>query len=87
MAIVQTLSIIVAVLASLAAVVYKPLTLRAEVLGINRPLDRIQNTHGEDFGVIADTLYTEDLHHHLPSGLLFGAAEEKVETRWNWFPP
>lgn len=87
MAVIQGVSIVLAVLASLVAVLYKPLTLRVEVLGINRPLDKVQNIHGEEFQMIPDTLYTEDLHHHLPSGLLFGASEEKPEARWQWFPP
>lgn len=87
MAVIQSVSIVLAVLASLVAVLYKPLTLRVEVLGINRPLDKVQNIHGEEFQIIPDTLYTEDLHHHLPSGLLFGASEEKPGARWQWFPP
>lgn len=87
MAIIQNVSIALAVIASLGAVLYKPLSLRIEVLGINRPLNKIVNIHGEDFQIIPDTLYTEDLHHHLPSGLLFGASEENPETRYKWFPP
>ena len=87
MAILQSVSLLLAVLASLGALLYRPLSLRIEVLGINRPLDKIHNLHSEDFQVIPDTLHTEDLHLHEPSGLLFGASEEKAETRWNWFPP
>lgn len=87
MAVIQSLSIVLAILASLVAVLYKPLAHRVEVLGISKPLDKIQNIHGEEFQVVSDTLYTEDMHHHIPSGLLFGASEEKAETRWQWFPP
>lgn len=87
MTVIKSVSIVIAVLGSLLAVLYKPLTLRVEVLGINRPLNKIQNVHGEDFRVIPDSLYTEDLHYHEPSGLLFGASEEKADTRWHWFPP
>ena len=87
MAIIQSISIGLAVLASLGAILYRPLSLRIEVLGLNRPLDKIHNLHGGDFQVVPDTLHTEDLHHHVPSGLLFGASEEKAETRWHWFPP
>lgn len=87
MAIIQNIFIVLAALASLAAVLYRPVTLRVEVLGLNRPASAIQNVHGEDFQLISDTLYCEDLHHHLPSGLLFSASEEKAETRRQWFPP
>lgn len=87
MAVIQSISILVATLASLSAVLYRPIALRIDVLGVSRPLDKIQNIHGEDFQVIQDTLYTEDLHYHEPSGLLFGASEEKAETRYQWFPP
>ena len=86
MAIVHNVSIVLAVFASLFAVLYKPLSLRVEVLGVNRPLDKIENIHGEGLQIVPDTLYTEDLHYHEPSGLLFGASEEKEEARWHWFP-
>ncbi|MCJ1453878.1 hypothetical protein MMC28_004227 [Mycoblastus sanguinarius] len=82
-----SLPIIITLLVSLTAVLYRPLSLRVEVLGLNRPLSKIQNIHGEDFRIIPDTLYCEDLHHHLHSSLLFGASEEKPETRMKWFPP
>ena len=87
MAVVRNVSISLAVLASLAAVLYKSVSLKVEVLGMNRPLDKIENIHGEDFRVLPDTLYLEDIHLHESSGLLFGAIEEKAETRWQWFPP
>lgn len=87
MAVIQSVSIVIAVLGSLLAVFHKPLALRFEVLGISRPLNTLENIHGEHFQVIPDTLYTEDLHYHRPSGLLFGASEEKADTRWHWFPP
>ena len=76
-----------AVLVSFAALLYKPVTLRLEVLGLTRAWGKIRNIHGEDFRIIPDTLYCEDLHYHEPSGLLFGASEEKPETRAQWFPP
>ena len=87
MAIIPTLAAITAALVSFTALFYKPVTLRVEVLGLTRPLDKIQNIHGKDFGIIPHTLYCEDLHYHEPSNLLFGASEEKPETRWKWFPP
>ncbi|KAL6712708.1 hypothetical protein ACLMJK_009730 [Lecanora helva] len=87
MTFIKNLSITSAVLISLAAVLYTPLKHRVEVLGISRPLEKIVNIHGDGLEVVPDTLYTEDLHYHQPSGLLFGASEEKPEGRWNWFPP
>ena len=87
MTLMQKISFVLVLLAPLIAVLYKPLSLRAEVLGVFRSVDKIQNIHGSDFQVIDDTLYMEDLHYHEPSGLLFGASEEKAETRWKWFPP
>lgn len=87
MAIFPTVAAISALLVSFTALLYKPLTLRAEVVGFTRPLDKIQNIHGQDFHLIPDTLYCEDLHYHISSGLLFGASEEKPESRWKWFPP
>ena len=87
MAIIQTVAAISALLISFAALLYKPVALRLEVLGLTRPLGKIQNIHGHDFHLIPDTLYCEDLHYHKPSNLLFGASEEKPETRWKWFPP
>ena len=87
MATIRTVTAISALLVSFTALLYKPLTLRAEVLGFTRPLDKIENIHGQDFRLIPDTLYCEDLHYHESSGLLFGASEEKPESRWKWFPP
>ena len=87
MAIIRIVAAISAVVVSFAALLYKPVALRLEVLGLTRPLDKIQNIHGHDFRLIPDTLYCEDLHYHKPSNLLFGASEEKPETRWKWFPP
>lgn len=87
MATIRTVAAVSAILVSLAALFYKPITLRVEVLGLTRPLNKIQNVHGEDLRMIPDTLYCEDLHYHEHSHLLFGASEEKLETRWKWFPP
>ncbi|MCJ1281307.1 hypothetical protein MMC26_000626 [Xylographa opegraphella] len=78
---------ILTALVSLAAVLYSPIALRVKVLGVSRGFGTIQNIHGEALRVIPDTLYCEDLHHHLPSGLLFGASEDNPENRWKWFPP
>ena len=87
MATIRTVAAVSAVLVSFAALFYKPVTVRLEVLGFTRPWDKIRNIHGEAFRIIPDTLYCEDLHYHEPSGLLFGASEEKVGGRAEWFPP
>lgn len=87
MATIRTLAVVSAVVASLAALLYRPVRLRVQVLGVSRPLDKIQNIHGQDLGIIPDSLYCEDLHHHIPSNLLFAASEENAQTRWKWFPP
>lgn len=87
MASIRTVTAVSTVLLSFVALLYKPVALRVEVLGLTRPLDKIQNIHGDDFRLIPDTLYCEDLHYHEHSNLLFGASEERPETRWKWFPP
>jgi hypothetical protein len=79
--------ILTAGLISCIALLYKPVALRVEVLGLNRPLSSIQNIHGSDLHVIPDTAYCEDMHYHEPSGLVFAACEENEENRWKWFPP
>lgn len=57
-------------LISRIALLYKPLMLRIEVLGFNRPLNSIQNIHGSDLHVTPDTAYCKDMHCHESSGLL-----------------
>ena len=85
MASIRTTTVISAIFVFFAAFLYKSLALRLQVLGLTR--DKIQNIHGEDFSLIPNTLYCEDLHYHESSNLLFGASEEKPESRWKWFPP
>lgn len=87
MAIVRTAAVVSALLVSFIAFFYQPVALRLKVLGVTRPLEKIVNIHGQDFRLIPDTLYCEDLHYHQSSNLLFGTAEEKPESRWKWFPP
>lgn len=77
----------IAALAAAGALLYNPLKLRAEVLGFTRPYGSVQNIHGEGLKVIPDTVQCEDLHHHLPSGLLFTACQGKAAERFSWFPP
>ncbi|RMJ21954.1 hypothetical protein PHISP_07168, partial [Aspergillus sp. HF37] len=64
-----------------------PLKLRARVLGLGRLFGSIRHIHEHDLHVIPDTLYTEDLHYHASSHLLFGASEGNYKTRNTWFPP
>lgn len=47
------------------------------------------NIHGIDNQIhhIPGTRHCEDLHHHLRSGLLFGACEGPESPRWRWNPP
>jgi hypothetical protein len=69
------------------AALFSPLTLRIKVLGVSRLFGHIKNIHGQDLEVIPQTLFTEDLHYHAPSGQLFGASESYEKTRNTWFPP
>jgi len=85
MAFTQSLMIGLAVLASIIAILFPSLSLRAEVLGITRKT--FENIHGEDFRIIPDTQNCEDLHLHTPSGLIFGASQANDRVRSNWFPP
>ncbi|MCJ1282967.1 hypothetical protein MMC26_002294 [Xylographa opegraphella] len=73
-------------LAALAALLYNPIKLRAEVLGYTRSQASIRNIHGEDLRVIPNTVQCEDLHYHLPSGLLFAACQGRSAERFSWFP-
>jgi len=72
---------------SMIAFVENPVIDRVKTLGLFRYLSTVENIHGEDFQLIPNTFACEDLHHHLPSGLLFGVSEPDTESRWKWFPP
>ena len=56
------------------------------VVGIFRTGSNTQVPHG-DLIYIEDTMHCEDLHHHLPSNLLFTACEDSITRRFEWFPP
>ncbi|MCJ1380675.1 hypothetical protein MMC17_003783 [Xylographa soralifera] len=73
-------------IAAFAALLYNPIKLRAEVFGFTRSQVSIQNIHGEDLKVIPNTVQCEDLHHHLPSGLLFAGCQGRPAERFSWFP-
>ena len=77
----------IAGLAAIGGLLYNPLKLRAEVLGLTRPYSSIKNIHGEGLKIIPDTVQCEDLHHHVPSGQLFAACQGKAAERFLWFPP
>ncbi|MCJ1405775.1 hypothetical protein MMC11_009005 [Xylographa trunciseda] len=81
-----TLSQFFVALAAVGALLYNPIKLRAEVLGFTRSQASIQNIHGEGLKVIPNTVQCEDLHHHLPSGLLFAACQGRPAERFLWFP-
>ncbi|MCJ1478612.1 hypothetical protein MMC13_007293 [Lambiella insularis] len=74
------------ILTVLAGLLYNPIKLRAEVLGFLRP-SSVEDIHGEGLRIIPNTVQCEDLHHHLPSGLLFTACQGQAEARYSWFPP
>ncbi|KAK2060654.1 serum paraoxonase/arylesterase [Colletotrichum caudatum] len=54
--------------------------------GIGRGVVNTPVLHGGDFVLIEDTIHCEDIHHHVPSGLLFTACEDDKTTRSSWFP-
>ncbi|KAK2033029.1 serum paraoxonase/arylesterase [Colletotrichum zoysiae] len=54
--------------------------------GIGRGVVNTPVLHGGDFVLIEDTVHCEDIHHHVPSGLLFTACEDDKTTRSAWFP-
>jgi hypothetical protein len=77
--------ILVAGLAVLSAVYGPALTRFITVVGVfripaNTPVDPA------DTVFIKDTIHCEDLHHHLPSNLLFTACEDSLDMRYDWFP-
>ena len=87
MATIRTVTAVSAALFSVIALFYKPISVRIEVLGLIRSLNKIHNVHGQELSLLPDTLHCEDLHYHEHSHLLFGVSQEKPEVRWLWFPP
>ncbi|KAK4669591.1 uncharacterized protein QC763_204350 [Podospora pseudopauciseta] len=84
-------SVVYSIIAALLAYQFYalgPLIQRAvTVLGVFRsyPAGDIGTT--QQVTSIPDTTHCEDLHHHVPSGLLFTACEDDPSTRFQWFPP
>ncbi|KAL4894318.1 hypothetical protein BDV59DRAFT_192656 [Aspergillus ambiguus] len=75
-----------ALLAVLVATLYGPVSRGLTVLGVWRP-SNLTVAQQVPFQKVADTIHCEDLHYHEPSGLIFTACEDSVETRFKWFPP
>lgn len=78
--------LLVALVATIVGFYGPAVTRTVTVFGIfrtpaNTPVD------AADIVFIDDTVHCEDLHHHLPSGLLFTACEDDPDTRYAWFPP
>lgn len=57
------------------------------VFGVFRKPTGTVVTNSQDFKVIPDTTFCEDLHYHAASKLLFTACESDDTTRFSWFPP
>lgn len=74
---------------AVVAVLYTPVKLRLDVLGVLRPLDSLRNIHGHELKTIAGTNMCEDMHLHQGSNgpTIFAACEGDGSTaRWGWFP-
>ncbi|KAK2015048.1 serum paraoxonase/arylesterase [Colletotrichum eremochloae] len=81
------MSILVGGLAIFGGYTYLDAAKRTVTLaGIGREVVNTPVLHAEDFVVIKDTIHCEDIHHHVPSGLLFTACEDDETTRGVWFP-
>ncbi|KAK0735375.1 hypothetical protein B0T21DRAFT_367612 [Apiosordaria backusii] len=79
---------IVAVLLAYQLYTIVPLIQRAvTVLGVFRSYPEGDVGTKQQVTSIPDTTHCEDLHHHIPSGLLFTACEDDAATRFQWFPP
>lgn len=78
---------LVAGLAVFGGYTYGPLIKRTStVIGWSRTINNTPVAAG-DITFIGDTVHCEDIHHHVPSGLLFTACEDDAESRKAWFPP
>ncbi|OLN88990.1 Serum paraoxonase/arylesterase 2 [Colletotrichum chlorophyti] len=80
-------SVLVAGLAVFGGYTYGPAVKRTVTLmGLARTNVNTPVAHAGDLIFIDDTTHCEDIHHHVPSGLLFTACEDTAETRPLWFP-
>jgi len=81
------MSLLVAGLAIFGGYTYLDTARRVATLtGIGREVVKTPVLHSGDFVLIEDTVHCEDIHHHVPSGLLFTACEDNETTRGAWFP-
>lgn len=65
---------------------YSPYVYRTlKVAGVLRR-NPASTTGLEEVVVIPDTIHCEDLHYYSPANALFTACEDKLETRFGWFP-
>lgn len=80
-------SIVTALLAYAYYSVGRDVQRAVTVLGLFRRYPPGGLVKTEQVVAIPDTIHCEDLHHHIPSGYLFTACEDKTATRFKWFPP
>lgn len=83
----SALALTAALIASFGALLYKPIVTRVELFGIGRSFKGFDSVHGEGLKFFPDTYGCEDLHYHEPANVIFGVAEEKQGSRYEWFPP
>jgi hypothetical protein len=75
-----------AVIGLVLAIALPPFFHQAKVIGVLRtPSSTI--IAPENFVVISDTTYCEDIHYYSQAHVLFAACEDNNYTRYEWFPP
>ncbi|KAI0390712.1 serum paraoxonase/arylesterase family protein [Xylariaceae sp. FL0594] len=75
----------ITLLGVLGAWLYPPVRHFTTNLGF-RPFESAANVHGLETIFIPDTVACEDLEYHAPSGLLFTACSNDLETTRGWMP-
>ncbi len=83
----SAIALSIALFASIAAFLFNPIVLRLQIFGVLRQWKGMENFHGKGLTAIPDLFGVEDLHHHEPTGIIFGLTEENSESRSQWFPP
>jgi hypothetical protein len=76
---------IITLLGALGAWLYPPVRHFTTVLGF-RPFESSANVHGFETVFIPDTVACEDLEYHAPSGLLYTACADDLESARGWTP-
>jgi hypothetical protein len=82
-----TLALCVALLSIPIAYIYPAVQRFVTVAGVFRTPATIRPSSTEDLVLIDNTIHCEDIHYHTPSGKLYTACENSLETRFSWFPP